>query len=336
MKDLAAINELVSSIPKDAVITTHANPDADALGSSLGLSMYLQKKGHSVTVIVPNEYPDFLKWMPQNESVLTYTKEDAETVRKVVEKAEVIFSVDYSELGRIKEVGTYVRESSALKVVIDHHLNPSDFGDYYFHSTEAAAAAQLVHELILACGDGDLIDHQMASCLYAGIMTDTGSFKHSNTTAEVHTAVADLIHRGADPGAISRAVYDNNSLHRMKFLGYALSDLLEVDLDHGVGLFAISMADAERFQLEKGDTEGLVNYALSIRGMRVAALFKESDGEIKMSFRSVGDIAVNKFAENYFNGGGHKNAAGGASEESLEKTVEKFKKLVNEDVLTKL
>ncbi len=332
MKDLPSIKELLYT-PKNVVITTHANPDADALGSSLGLYWYLTNSGHSAKVIVPTEYPDFLKWMPGNETVLAFTKENAEDLKGLFLTCDVIFSLDFSDLKRIDELGKFVADSKAKKVNIDHHQNPQDFSDLVIHSTEAAAAAELVYDLIVGMDGKAALEPKIADCLYAGIMTDTGSFKHSNTTAKVHRTVADLIEAGADTGRVSREIYDTNSLNRLRFLGFALSKLLQVDKKNGVGYFAISQEVAERFNLQSGDTEGLVNYALSIKGMSVAALFKEKDGKVKMSFRSVGDIAVNKFAEAHFSGGGHNNAAGGISDLSLNETVEKFKKLVDSKVL---
>lgn len=332
MKDLPAIKELLST-PKNVVITTHSNPDADALGSSLGLYWYLTNAGHSAKVITPTEYPDFLKWMPGNDGVEAYAKENVEGVRKQFLECDVIFSLDFSDLKRIDDLGDFVRESSVRKVNIDHHQNPQDFCDLVIHTTEAAAAAELVFDMIVGIDGVEAIEPRIADCLYAGIMTDTGSFKHSNTTAKVHRTVAELIERGADAGKVSRMIYDTNSINRLRFLGFALNKLLQVDIKNGVGYFAISSEIAERFNLQAGDTEGLVNYALSIKGMSVAALFKEKDGKVKMSFRSVGDIAVNSFAEKHFSGGGHRNAAGGISDLSLDETVEKFKELINSNEL---
>jgi phosphoesterase RecJ-like protein len=330
MKDISALQAFLAQ-PRQVVITTHSNPDADALGSSLGLSHFLRKIGHRTSVVTPTDYPDFLKWMPGNEEVLIYADETSAQAKELIEKADAIFCLDFSDLKRIGSLGGLVGQSSAIKVLIDHHLNPSPFAQLSLHDVTAAATAEIIYDIILAMGDADKVNANIANCLYAGIMTDTGSFKHSNTTAKVHRTVADLIDKGADAARVNREIYDNNSLNRLRFLGYALNDLLKVNMVKGVAHFVISQKDTQRFNLKSGDTEGLVNYALSIQGIRVAALFKEYPEEIKMSFRSVGDIAVNKFAEDHFSGGGHKNAAGGISKESLDKVLDTFKKLVEEN-----
>ncbi len=330
MKDISALQAFLAH-PRQVVITTHSNPDADALGSSLGLFHFLRKMGHTATVITPTDYPDFLKWMPGNEDVLIYSNDTATRAKALLNEAEAIFCLDFSDLKRIGALGEVVEKCEGTKILIDHHLNPSPFADLSLHDTAAAATAELIYDMIMAFGAGDKIDSSIVNCLYAGIMTDTGSFKHSNTTAKVHRTVADLIDKGADTAKVSREIYDTNSLNRLRFLGYALNDLLKVNMVKGVAHFVITQKDTQRFNLKSGDTEGLVNYALSIQGIRVAALFKEYPEEIKMSFRSVGDIAVNKFAEDYFSGGGHKNAAGGISNESLTKVLDTFIKLVEEN-----
>ena len=331
MKDIQAIAAALAE-PRSVVITTHSNPDADALGSSLGLSAYLNKLGHDVSVITSTDYPEFLKWMSGNESVLIYSDITAEIAKSKIDKAELIFCLDFCDLKRVEPISEFIRISTATKVMIDHHLNPTDFAEIWLHDTTAAATAELVYDLIVGMGNSKMIDSSIANCLYAGIMTDTGSFKHSNTTGKVHRTVAELIEHGAQISMVSQQIYDTNSVNRLRFLGHALNELLKVDMDHGVAYFIISHADHLRFELKSGDTEGLVNYALSIKGINVAALFKEQPGEIKMSFRSVGDIAVNKFAEDNFSGGGHKNAAGGISRDSLKNTLDLFKKLVDSNV----
>lgn len=327
MNDIQALNAQLA-LPKKIVITMHANPDADALGSALGLSHFLVKLGHSTAVIAPTDYPDFLKWMPGNNNVMVLSKSTVNEISRIIEQAALIFCLDFSDLKRIGDLQAIIQASKAVKVLIDHHLNPTDFADINLHNTSAAATAELIYDLITALGYQSSIDPDIANCLYAGIMTDTGSFKHPNTTAKVHRSVADLIDKGANAPRVSREIYDTHSLNRLRFLGYALNELLTVISMKGVAYFVISKGDNQRFDLKTGDTEGLVNYALSIQGIHVAALFKEQMEEIKISFRSVGDIAVNKFAEDNFSGGGHKNAAGGVSKESLADTLARFLKLV--------
>ena len=240
----------------------------------------------------------------------------------------MIFCLDFSNLHRINELGEHIAQSEAKKVLIDHHLDPEDFATFKIWSVEAAATAELIYELIAELGETKLIDQDIAEALYAGIMTDTGSFQHSNTTQNVHRITASLIELGADTHKVARLIYDSNSLDRLRFIGFALSQRLEVLEEFNVALFAISKEDLSRFSSKTGDTEGLVNYALSMHGIVLAALIIDRGELIKISFRSVGDFPANELAQKYFDGGGHRNAAGGRSKLSLEKTVSKFKNLL--------
>ena len=327
MQDLQAFKELLNS-PKNIVIVTHHKPDADALGSSLGLSGFLKKKGHKVDVITPSDYPEFLHWMKGNDQVLIYEKHRLHQINQLIEQAAIIFCLDFSSLHRINDLGEQVRKAKAKKVLIDHHLDPEEFADFQFWSTKAAATAELVYQLIESMGDRELIDQDIAESLYAGIMTDTGSFQHSNTTKNVHKVVAGLIELGADTHKVSRLIYDSNSLDRLRFLGFALHSKLEVFEEFHTALFAITREDLTDFNSKTGDTEGLVNYALSIKGVVLAALIIDRGELIKISFRSKGDFPVNEMAQDHFEGGGHKNAAGGKSKLNLEETVNKFKNLL--------
>ena len=328
-QNLTAFKQALSQ-PQQVVITTHPKPDADALGSSLGLASYLKKKGHKVTVITPTDYPVFLHWMVDNDEVVIYSEENHQQVAEMVAQASMLFCLDFSALNRIDQIGEMVRASKAAKVLIDHHLEPEDFADYSFHDTNAASTAELVFKLIKDLGDKAMIDPEMADALYAGIMTDTGSFKHPSTTAFVHNTVADLIELGANVHKVSKLVYDSNSLDRLRFLGYCLSEKLVVLPEYQTAYIAVSAEELKRFNSKTGDTEGLVNYALSVKGVALAVLITERAEGVKMSFRSVGDFSVNQFARKYFNGGGHKNAAGGISNQSLTKTVQTFLALLPE------
>lgn len=329
MQQIDQFRELIQ-VPKRIIITTHIKPDADALGSSLGLANYLLAKGHTVHVITPTDYPAFLAWMKGNDDVINFEAGNERTCFDLVSRADIIFCLDFCSLKRIEKLGEMVEASRAVKVLIDHHLDPDRFADFSFWTTRAAATAELVFELIAALGDKDIIDKDIAECLYAGIMTDTGSFRHSSTSARVHRVVAELIEKGADVTKVSKLIYDNNSLDRLKFLGFAFSERLEVLPDLRTAFFAISRNDLRRYNSQNGDTEGLVNYALSIRGIVMAATIIEREDKVKLSFRSMGDFSVNDFARKHFDGGGHKNAAGGSSTESLSATVEKFKLLLNQ------
>jgi bifunctional oligoribonuclease and PAP phosphatase NrnA len=328
MEALATFKKELSS-PKNIFITTHVKPDADALGSSLGLANYLIKKGHQVTVVTPTDYPSFLTWMKGNDAVLDFSKssEKQEAATKLAQ-ADMIFCLDFSVLSRVNELGEMIRKSDAFVINIDHHQDPEDFADFRYWSTKAAATCELVYQLIVELGDKNLIDKDIAECLYAGIMTDTGGFRHPNTTKNVHLVVAELLEMGADSSQISNLIYDSNSVNRLKFIGFAITRRLVVREDLHMAYFVISKKDLKKYQSQTGDTEGLVNYALSLDGIKLAALFSEREDGIKISFRSSSDVAVNKFAASYFNGGGHKNASGGKSAQSLKETVERFESLV--------
>jgi phosphoesterase RecJ-like protein len=334
MQELESFKEVLSS-PKKVVITTHHKPDADALGSSLGMANFLIKKGHKVTVITPSDYPSFLHWMKGNEKVINFEdKSKQEIAKKHIDEAEVLFCLDFSCLSRIQDMQESVEESKAYKVNIDHHQDPKDFADFRYWSTKAAATCELVFELIAKLGEKDAIDKDIADCLYAGIMTDTGGFRHPNTTKNVHLITAELIEMGADNSKISRLIYDTNSINRLKFIGFAITRRLVILEDLQTAYFTISKKDLRKYHSKTGDTEGLVNYALSLDGIKIAALFTEREDGVKISFRSVEDVAINKFAAEYFDGGGHKNASGGKSPLGLKETTEKFEKLIKENQKT--
>lgn len=327
MKPFEALFDQLAT-PRKIVITTHPNPDADALGSSLGLKHFLTARGHQATVITPTEYPDFLEWMHGNEDVIAYSEQKHDQIKGIFNEAEMIFCLDFSSTHRLKKIEQMVLSATATKVLIDHHLDPEDFTDYQLWDTKAAATAELVYDLILMMGGQSEITPEIADCLYAGIMTDTGSFKHPSTTAKVHRTVADLIELGANVNFVSREIYDTNSLGRLRFLGHALLKRLVVREDLKVAYFTVSAEDFERFQLKSGDTEGIVNYALSIKGIIMATIIIEREDEVKLSFRSVGNYAVNTFANEHFKGGGHKNASGGSSDLTFEETLQKFESLI--------
>ncbi|MFT4834469.1 MAG: phosphoesterase RecJ-like protein [Marinoscillum sp.] len=327
MKELDAFKVFLST-PRKIVITTHASPDADALGSSLGFYHFLKNRGHDVVVVTPTDYPEFLHWMAGNNEVLVYQDAKSKEIQNLFATADLVCCLDFSSLNRIKKLGEMVEKSPAKKMLIDHHLNPETFADFQLWDNHAAATAELVFDLILLLDGRSEINIPIAEALYAGIMTDTGSFKHGSTSAKIHRTVADLMDVGANVTKISRLIYDTHSLNRLRFIGYALMEKLTVDTEYQVAYFVISQEEHNRFHLKSGDTEGLVNYALSISGVLVAAILMEKDDEVKMSFRSVGNYAVNNFAAAYFNGGGHKNASGGISDLGLEATIDKFKSLL--------
>ncbi|UOR04228.1 DHH family phosphoesterase [Hymenobacter aerilatus] len=324
MSTITALQELLAQ-PRQIFITTHHKPDADALGSSLAMMGYLRKKGHHVTVVTPSDYPDFLAWMPGNEDVIIYERDQNDAqVRDLINKAEVIFCLDFSCLNRIAEMGEYIRHAPGTKVLIDHHQEPENFADLDFSNSSAAAASELVFEVIRDLGDQDLIDVGIGECLYAGIMTDTGSFRHPSTSRNVHLIIAELLDAGIDLSAVHRRIYDSHSEMRLRFLGFVLKDKLTVLREYNTAYIAITQDELRQYQSKTGDTEGLVNFALSIEGVVFAAILIDRGSAVKISFRSVGDFSVSNFSRQHFGGGGHHNAAGGVSYDSLDNTVQRF------------
>ncbi len=296
----------------------------------MGLYNFLIKQKHKVHVIVPNDYPDFLTWMEGNNDVIVYNKEK-DKAEKLILDSDLIFCLDFNSLERIFDLGDIISSSSSKKILIDHHPNPTNFYDYSLHSSKAAATCELIYDFIDAMGLMKDLDKSISECLYAGIMTDTGSFKFSSTSSKVHRIVADLIDRGVDINKIHRLIYDNNTINKLKLLGFSISKRLNFLEEFNTAYFVLTRNDLKRFKYKKGDTEGLVNYALSIKNVNFASIIIEEKELIKFSFRSVGSFSVNDFAKNHFNGGGHKNAAGGRLDENLDVALSKFLKLVREN-----
>lgn len=329
LEEISSLKEALAK-PKRIVITTHHKPDGDAMGSSLGLYNYLIQKGHHVKVISPTDYPIFLHWLPNNFEVLIYT-ERLEEAKQYVADADFIFCLDFNTLSRINELGELVRGAKALKVMIDHHPEPEGFDDYRYWSTSACATAQLIFDFITqVMGEKDLINKDVATCLYTGIVTDSGSFRFPNTTAAVHAMVAELINCGVENARIHQLLYNNSSENRLQFLGHCLMNRLEVLSEFNTALISVKKEDLSKYQISVGDTEGLVNYALSIGGIHLAALIIDRPDRVKLSLRSVGDFPANEICKKYFDGGGHHNAAGGSSDGKIEDVVSKFKSILPE------
>ena len=329
MLSIASLIELLAQ-PQKIVITTHHKPDGDAMGSSLGLYNYLIQQGHHVKVITPTDYPAYFNWMPGNDCVMIYTEHSEESA-KLISEAKIIFCLDFNALSRINEMGELVGKSAAYKVMIDHHLEPQDFDDYRYWNISACATAQLVYTFIVEeLKHKELVNKDIASCLYAGILTDSASFKLPNTTSAVHRITADLIDAGAVNWRIYDLVYENSPENRLRFLGLCLSERLEVLYEFNTAIFHVTKQDLEKYDIQTGDTEGIVNYALSIAGIKLAAFIIERKDKVKLSLRSKGDIPANDICRRYFNGGGHFNAAGGYSEDSLENVINQFKQILPE------
>ena len=314
--------------PRNVVIVGHRNPDGDAMGASLGLCHYLKKKGHTPTVVVPNEYPDFLHWLPGSDNTYRFDWQNSQAQR-AINASEIIFLLDFNALHRVGQDMQNTLESYQKDfVLIDHHQQPDTF-TYMYSDVEMCSTCQMVYHFIEKMGDLNLIDSEISTCLYTGIMTDTGSFRFRSTTSLTHRVIADLIDKGAENHKIHSDVYDSSSYGRLQLLGQALSNL-KVQSAYKTAYITLTQEEKIANNFKKGDTEGIVNYALSIQGIVMAAIFIEDkeQGIIKISFRSKGAFSVNQFAREHFNGGGHDNAAGGKSDLSMEDTINKFNQLL--------
>ncbi|MFD0963933.1 DHH family phosphoesterase [Pseudofulvibacter geojedonensis] len=308
----------------NVVITCHKNPDGDAIGSSLAIYGYLKKLNIKAHVIVPNNYPDFLKWLPNNDRILIFDEAQEECM-ELINNADVIFSLDYNALHRTGDMQSVLENSKASFIMIDHHQQPEEFAKVMYSDTSICSTCQMVYHFIDYLEDTSLIDTDIAQCIYTGIMTDTGSFRFRSTTSTTHRVIANLVDLGIDNAKIHQNVYDNNSYNRLQLLGKSLNNLKTIP-ELNTAYISLSTEELKRFNAQKGDTEGIVNYALSLQGVKIAAIFKEDaeQGIIKMSFRSKGDFSVNELARTHFNGGGHINAAGGISNDTLKATIDKF------------
>lgn len=309
------------------LITSHSNPDGDAIGSILALAAYLKKKRHMVQLLIPDPYPDFLAWMKGSEEILVFNSDETKC-RKAIDRAEMIISSDYNNLGRLNDAAPLVRQSKAVKVLIDHHLNPSDEFDYQISVSRISSTSEIVYNLIEEMGDLNLLDKDIAECIYTGIITDTGSLSYACNYVRTYQILAELFRQGIDGEYLHRLIYDTYSESRLRLLGFSISDKLVVLPEYHTAYITLSKEDLERFDHQIGDTEGVVNYGLSIKDINLAALFMERDGIVKVSFRSKGSFAVNTIAAEYFSGGGHRNAAGANCTTSLEETILKFKQIL--------
>ena len=323
-KEFREITELLAT-PKNIVVVPHKNADGDAIGSSLAMYHYLTGKNHRVKVVSPNEYPEFLKWLPGTDKVLKFDKQNGQSKRAIA-KADIIFLMDFNDLSRVGDDMQKTLEAyPGIFVMIDHHQQPSDVARYLFSDTSICATAQMVYHFLENCNEIASITKEMATCLYTGILTDTGSFRFPSTTPTTFRIAANLIEKGADNAQIYNNIYDTNSYGRLQLLGQALQNL-KVLPEYHCAYITISDAEKKKFNFQKGDTEGVVNYALSIKDIIFGVIFIEDkeQGIIKISFRSKGKFSVNQFARNHFEGGGHDNAAGGKSPLSMEETLHKF------------
>ncbi|MGB6268255.1 MAG: bifunctional oligoribonuclease/PAP phosphatase NrnA [Olleya sp.] len=322
-QDISELKTLLNS-PKKIVIVSHKNPDGDAIGSSLALFHYLTKTNHLATVIVPNDYPDFLKWIPGQDLILKYDSQKEDSEQKLNE-ADIVFTLDFNAFHRSGDMEAVLTNNKALKIMIDHHQQPDDYSKYRYSDVTMSSTCEMVYNFIENLEGLKSIDSNIATAIYVGIMTDTGSFRFRSTTSATHRIIASLIDKGADNTMIHNQVYDTNSYNRLQLLGCALSNLKVVP-ESRAAYITLSQKELQQFDYKKGDTEGFVNYALSLNNVVLAAIFIEDlqQGIIKISLRSKGDFSVNEMSRAHFEGGGHTNAAGGKSTTSIEKTIEKF------------
>ena len=311
------------------LITSHLSPDGDAVGSSLALHNYFKLIGVKSTVLLPDEFPVFYKWMSSSDEIILYDSNE-EKANEIISKANIIFSLDYNDLKRVGLMGKEIEQSDAVKVMIDHHLFPSNFADITYSDSDQCSTAQMIFEVIENMGDTEMITPEIGACIYTGLVTDTGSFRFSSVDEKTHQIAGFLIQKGLKQHLVHEAIFNQNSLDRVKLRGFILSEKLVHFPELKSTIISLSIEESERFNIQSGDTEGLVNTALSIKGTDVAVFFRESDDKIKISFRSIGDVKVNELSGKYFHGGGHKNAAGGMSKLGLEETIELFKSVVHE------
>jgi phosphoesterase RecJ-like protein len=310
--------------PGKVAITMHQKPDADAMGSSLGLFHFLKQFGHSVTVISPTNWADWLKWMKGADRVIDYELH-AETANLILDETDWLFCLDFNTLTRTRNMAEKLYSLNCMKVLIDHHQQPDTrYFTYGISDSAKSSTCEMLYDFIVSSGHADKINTDIAECLYAGVMADTGSFRFPYATAAVHRMVASLKDLGFDHTKIHENLFDNFLENRLRFTGHVLQNRMDIYYEYNTALIAVPWKDLVKFQIKTGDTEGLVNYPLSIQGIKLAGLIIDRNEEIKCSFRSKGNFDVNNFARIYFDGGGHFNAAGGRSNDSLEQTVQRF------------
>ena len=320
------INQSKKSIQEaeSIVITCHKGPDGDAIGSSMALYLYLKKSKEKVQVIVPNDFPDFLKWIPNTDDILIYDQQK-DLCDQIINEANLIFSLDYNALHRTGLMQEVLKNTSADFIMIDHHQQPDDYAIVTYSDTSICSTCQMIYHFITYLDNENLIDSEIAQCIYTGIMTDTGSFRFRSTTSTTHQVISKLIDTGMDNAKVHQNVYDSNSYSRLQLLGQSLTNL-KVIPELNTAYITLSAKELKKYNAQKGDTEGVVNYALSLKGIKLAVIFKEDlqEGVIKMSFRSKGSFSVNDLARTHFNGGGHINASGAISNLPFSETIAKF------------
>lgn len=330
MKPVQEIFPLLDQ-PRTIAITTHQKPDADAMGSSLALRHFLVQLGHRVSVISPTNWAGWVNWMPGAKEVLDYEM-DKQKAEVELDKADWLFCLDFNIFHRTRTMTEKLKQLTCTKILIDHHQDPDEASfDYGISDTAKSSTCEMIYDLIVDSGHADKINEEVSECIYAGVVGDTGSFRFSSAQASVHKLVADLKSRGLEHGVVHDKLFDNFLENRLRFVGHVLLHRMEVFYEYNTVLIAVPKNDLLKYGIKTGDTEGLVNFPQTIQGIKLVALVIDRDEERKWSFRSKGDFDCNAFAKKYFEGGGHFNASGGRSSDSLEKTVVKFKQAMKEN-----
>ncbi|MBK8600480.1 MAG: bifunctional oligoribonuclease/PAP phosphatase NrnA [Flavobacterium sp.] len=327
-EEIESINQLLAN-PKKIAIIPHRSPDGDAMGSTLALYHFLLKVGHQPVVIAPNDFPEFLAWLPSSDQVLIFENEKEKTTQ-ILNECDLIFTLDFNALHRTGEMEKVLSQLQAPFIMIDHHQSPENYATYTYSDTQFGSTCEMIYNFISFLDKKNQIDKTIATCIYTGILTDSGSFRFPKTTGTTHRIVAELIDLGVENTNIPTWLFDNSSYNSIQLLGRALQNMIVIP-EYKTAYIVLSQKELDEFHYQKGDTEGIVNYGLSIKGIHLAAIFIEHKDEniIKISFRSQGDFDVNQFARNHFNGGGHINAAGGKSYENMHETVRKFRDLLS-------
>lgn len=325
--DITTVKSILSQ-PQKIVIVPHKNPDGDAMGSCLALYGFLKGMGHMVHVIAPNDYPKFLKWMPYNETVINFEWE-TQRAQRLLDESSLIFTLDFNDLSRVGQMESALKQAKADFIMIDHHQQPGDYAKVTYSDVSMSSTCEMVYNFIAFLGGAEQVTKEIATNLYTGIMTDTGSFKYRSTSSKTHRVVAELIDRGAENMEIHRQVFDTNSPSRLHLLGVALSNMVILP-EYRTAYITLTQDELDAHDFKKGDTEGFVNYGLTLEDIIFALIFIENkeEGIIKISLRSVGDFSVNEFARKHFQGGGHDNAAGGKSDLGMEETIEQFRTIL--------
>lgn len=313
------------------VLTCHAGPDGDALGSTLGMAHYLQALGKEAVVIVPDAYPDFLAWMPGSQEIVRFDKY-GEKAGLMIAMADVIMAMDYNALSRVDDMGALIEKAKAVKVLVDHHLHPDAFCDISFSYPQLSSTCEVVFRLVVAMGGYDRLTKQACECLYAGVMTDTGNFSYGPCTQELYLIVSMLMQKEINKDRIYNKVFNNYSEGRLRLMGYVLYEKMRVFPEEHAALITLSREEMKRFDFNKGDTEGLVNIPLQMKGIYFSAFLREDTEKdvIRVSLRSQGTFPCNKFAAKYFNGGGHLNASGGQYDGTLQGAIGVFEEALKE------